>query len=325
MRRIIHIAAAVVAVMVVSGCTSPEVITDQLLTYPAQTADSVRVVEPGMPAPPNAITLGHVAVVDRGTSIHCKYEQVLALAKKETARVGGNMLQLVEHRRPSIWSGTCHQIQGNMLLVGKIDTDSITMGNYMDDFSNYLESALANEERFYKKVVEPQPPANRIRLSGGVAFDPDKLKTTIGDYRMHVGSQFLVSYAHMMAYGLSFGLTYSHSTAEYRGLGDYRFDCLTPTIGFSRRFTNHLRWLYDVNVGFGYAHYDIKDFHSGGGLGLFIGGGVDHLVTSRLGIGIELDFNVGMFKKQDDIILNDRLKKLDLGTISVMTGLRYYF
>lgn len=325
MKAIAYIATAVIVVFALQGCTNPEVITDQLLTYPARTVDSVRVVEPGEPAPKNAITLGRVAVVDRGTSIHCKYEQVLALAKKETARIGGNMLQLVEHRRPSIRNGTCHQIQGNMLLVGKIDTDSITMGNYMDDFSNYLESALANEEHFYKNVVERQPPANKVRLSGGVALNPDKLRTTHGDYREHAGFQLQASYAHMMPFGFSYGITYTRTMAEYRGLGNVHIDYITPTLGFARRFANHPRWLYDINFGLGYARYDIKHFHNGGGLGLSLGGGVDYLLTSRLGIGVELDINAGSFKKPDEVILNDRAKRLDLGNFCLLTGLRYYF
>ena len=325
MKRVFFIVAAGAILFTMSGCTNPEVITDQLLTYPARSADSVTVVEPGMPAPKGAITLGRVAVVDRGTSVHCKYDQVLALAKKETARIGGNVLQIVEHRRPSLWNGTCHQIMGNMLLDGKIDTDSIAMGSYMDDFQNYLESALANEERFYKHEVARHSPANRLRLSGGVALDPDKLKTIGGNYRQHVGLQLLASYAHIMKNGLSFGLTYMRTMAEYRGLGDYRLDCLTPTLGLARRFANHPRWLYDISFGFGYAHYDIKDFHHRGGFGMYLGGGLDYLLSSRLAVGAELDINAGVFKKPEEVILDERVKDLGLGNFCLMTGLRYYF
>ena len=54
------------------------------------------------------------------------YEQVVALAKLETAKNGGNALALTDHRKPSLLGSSCHQIAGDMLWIG--DTANWEMG-----------------------------------------------------------------------------------------------------------------------------------------------------------------------------------------------------
>ena len=50
-------------------------------------------------------------------STKCNYDQVVWLAKQETAKAGGNALALTDHRKPSLLGSSCHQIAGSMLLV----------------------------------------------------------------------------------------------------------------------------------------------------------------------------------------------------------------
>lgn len=94
---------------------APKVITDITRSYPPlATADEVRLYEVGDSVPQTAQQIGQVKVVDRGMTTRCSYEQVVALAKEETAKSGGYALALTRHKQPSLWS-SCHQITGNML------------------------------------------------------------------------------------------------------------------------------------------------------------------------------------------------------------------
>ena len=76
--------------------------------------------------PETAERIGSVQVVDGGASTKCNYEQVVALAKLETAKNGGNALALMDHRKPSLLGSSCHQIAGDMLWIG--DTANWEMG-----------------------------------------------------------------------------------------------------------------------------------------------------------------------------------------------------
>ena len=100
-----------------TGC-APKVITNISKSYPASvTADKVRLYELGEAVPASAERIGNVSVVDNGVSTKCNYDQVVWLAKQETAKAGGNALALTDHRKPSLLGSSCHQIAGSMLLV----------------------------------------------------------------------------------------------------------------------------------------------------------------------------------------------------------------
>ena len=305
---------------VTSACTSPKVITDVVMKYPPSVvADSVIVCEPGDSVPADAMRLGRVAVVDDGLSHRCKYHQVLALAKGETARVGGNVLRIVEHQKPSVWKSTCHQIYGEMLLTGKIDVDSV-------DFVSYARAALENEERQFEEYTVRRLPPNRIRIDGGMGWNIDKLKTTHGNYSPHIGWTGRVAYEHFFAGITSVGATYVRTTGDYSHLGRFWMDYAGATLGMGYRFKEHTSWLWTMQIGLGVANYHIDNFHSHAGPGLNFGGGIDWMLTHHIAIGMDAGFVMGTFSKPDEVVVsNERGKSLDIGTFMLQGGLRFYF
>ena len=85
------------------GSCAPKVLTYIEKKYPSRVAaDEVHLYGVGQTVPETAERIGSVRVVDGGASTKCNYEQVVALAKQETAKSGGNALALTDHRKPSL-------------------------------------------------------------------------------------------------------------------------------------------------------------------------------------------------------------------------------
>ena len=73
------------------GSCAPKVLTHIEKKYPSRiVADDVRLYGVGQVVPETAERIGSVRVVDGGASTKCNYEQVVALAKLETAKNGGS-------------------------------------------------------------------------------------------------------------------------------------------------------------------------------------------------------------------------------------------
>lgn len=78
---------------------SPRVTTKVIKSYPlVVAADSVCVYESGDYVPNSAEPIGYVSVTDAGTTTKCKYDQVLRIAKEETAKIGGNGFAITDHK-----------------------------------------------------------------------------------------------------------------------------------------------------------------------------------------------------------------------------------
>jgi hypothetical protein len=76
---------------------------------------------------PGTITkdIGSIKIGDSGFSTNCNYETVIATAKEEARKNGGNVVLIEEHKTPDFWS-LCHRIKAKILLV---DIDSLSLTN----------------------------------------------------------------------------------------------------------------------------------------------------------------------------------------------------
>ena len=64
------------------------------------------------------IKVGEFKIRDGGITVNCSYESVLDLAKRKARDVGGNVVKITEHKLPSPWWSTCHQLD---FIVYKIE------------------------------------------------------------------------------------------------------------------------------------------------------------------------------------------------------------
>ena len=321
---IVKIGFGVMGIIMLTGC-QPRVLTDILMTYPEKSVENVVVYEPEDSIPADAMTLGYVAVIDRGTTTHCNYDYVKSLAIKESAKVGGNGFQIVQHQTPSLWKGSCHQIAGNILLAGKIDPDSLVFVTE-NDFVSQLEAMQEAEERFYQKQILSRPPINRLRANFGLGWDPDKIETYDNLYRPKLGSSLLAGYECLILGNNTYmGFTYMHHNATCSKLGNYRMDYIGATASWSEVFGNKRNWLYDISFGVGYNRYTIKNFHKQSGLGFHFTADVDYMITRHFGIGIEAGYVVGTFKRPDEVIVKEEDDVYARGALLLTGGLRWYF
>jgi len=91
---------------------------------PLDSRQEVHVYTSGEALPGNIIRdIGTVKVGDTGFSLDCGYEKVIATAKEEARKSGGNVVFIEEHQMPDFWS-TCHRINAKILLVN-IDSSRI--------------------------------------------------------------------------------------------------------------------------------------------------------------------------------------------------------
>lgn len=82
---------------------------------PAETP--VEVIGLGQKAPEGATLIGSLKIGDGWTRTKfCTYDRVIADAQVQARGMGGNLIQITEHRDPDMWS-TCHRIKADVYLV----------------------------------------------------------------------------------------------------------------------------------------------------------------------------------------------------------------
>lgn len=300
-----------------TGC-APKVMTNISKSYPATvTADKVRVYEVGEPVPASAEVIGNVSVVDNGVSTNCKYEQVVWLAKKETAKVGGNALALIDHRKPSILGSSCHQIAGNMLLLS--DTTGYRAAFVSDalnvDAGADVEKAPFQHNTFYANI--------------GYAFIVSKYYLpTGGSGNPKNGLDWQVGYDWVARSGFGAGLLYSgyKSSYTYSGL-DIKVGLTYIAPQFVMKQTIN-QWVLEEKVGIGYFSYresikDLSESLSGVGYNFMLG--AEYLFSKHVGVGLNIGYVGGSLPDRDDVSYANEEEHTGVFRLTFDAGVRFHF
>lgn len=78
----------------------------------------VQILGQGQDLPADAKLIGSINIGDSGFSVKCGYSDVIKKAQDQARQMGGNILQITEHKDPDIWS-TCHRIKADVYLINK--------------------------------------------------------------------------------------------------------------------------------------------------------------------------------------------------------------
>lgn len=112
--------AAAAALMLISICScSPKVVG---VVYesrePLPQDEPVNVIALSQQVSSGARVIGHVEVFDTGftSTGNCTYERVVARASEFARTIGGNMIKINAHEKPSFWRSTCHQIRAEVIF-----------------------------------------------------------------------------------------------------------------------------------------------------------------------------------------------------------------
>lgn len=102
------------------GC-SPKVLTDITGSRPALDAYSTQLVFLlNENLPENLEKIGMVKIGDRGFTMGCDFPAVIALAKEEARKMGGNVLKITEHKTPNLVTSSCHRITADVFYLNDI-------------------------------------------------------------------------------------------------------------------------------------------------------------------------------------------------------------
>jgi hypothetical protein len=83
-------------------------------------ASEVAVFDINDTPPLDAEILGTVKVGDTGFSTNCGYATALDQAQLEARKIGGNAIQVTEHKLPSAFGSTCHRITAKILKLNNL-------------------------------------------------------------------------------------------------------------------------------------------------------------------------------------------------------------
>jgi hypothetical protein len=89
---------------------APQIITNIYQSYPTLAYwKDVAVYDMTQEIPENAQELGVVKATDSGFTSKCNYDYMLYKVVIEARKVGGNLVKIMEHKKPDFWS-SCHRI-----------------------------------------------------------------------------------------------------------------------------------------------------------------------------------------------------------------------
>jgi hypothetical protein len=71
---------------------------------------------------PNSILVGTLKVGDTGFTTDCGYNKIINDAKIQARKFGGNIVQIIELKRPKKGGSTCYRIKANILSIKDKET-----------------------------------------------------------------------------------------------------------------------------------------------------------------------------------------------------------
>lgn len=269
--------------------------------------------------PETAERIGSVQVVDGGASTKCNYEQVVALAKLETAKNGGNALALMDHRKPSLLGSSCHQIAGDMLWIG--DTANWEMGIGSD-----LSAPVGDKNT--TGVVKSDFQHSTFYVNVGYAFITSKFYLPSGTSgNPKNGMDWQLGYDWVARSGFGAGLMYSgyKSSFTYSNV-DVKVGLayVAPQFVMKQKVG---RWGIEEKFGIGYFKY--RESAKGtsaslSGVGYDFLFGAEYYLSDHVGIGANLGYIGGSLPKQDSAEYGDE-EHTGIFRLHIDAGVRFHF
>lgn len=324
-------AVSAILLLAMASCT-PKVVTDISQQMPATEASEVKVYDEGAIVPNSAQVIGMVKVTDTGFTLtkNCKYPIVLDLAKKATAKAGGNALFVRLHQQPNGHS-TCHRITCDMLHL----TDTIVDPTQANPL---MEKAAEEEKAFYEKLDKDNEirrmPLNCIAISGGYAWLDNKILINDGMKSFKpTGYNLNLEYSHVWNLKLTkptyMGVAlighYNHVKTDDIGVNNVsmQMDNYFLGVGWKMMLKTNKSFVWDCTLGFGYAHTnDNMNFNNVGGLGVYGSYGFGYFFAKHFCIGASVSVLTTYYSKPSGWP-SDQRYGIDDGNLNAK--LAYYF
>ena len=264
--------------------------------------------------------------------------------KTEVRRAEGNGILMTEHKRPSIWGSSCHQMTGDAL---KITDFSATMP----------EDSIVKHLSTNNLPIRPKMTLPKIKFAAnfGYGWRTAKLHESItGDMRTAFkkvlsGPVWDASFNYYFNDNWGIGLNYagyysSHDervqNTETLAIGQFEIDNSITYIGPAclMRASSNTKWFFNANIGLGYIGYssklnviDTRTKTTGGSVGFLTEVGAEYKFSENWGLGANLSAISGSLGKvsmdvngkKESVKFNSKEHE-NLHTIRLSFGLRYY-
>jgi hypothetical protein len=294
----------------------PSVNTTIATKYPPlDSSESVRVIPIDDQAPQGAINIGTVKIGDTGFSTNCGWDVVIARARDEARKAGGNAIKITEYIPPSLFGSSCDRITA---LILKID---VSAASATAKASASRDSIIPVKSLDSIKKVNNDYEHFRLGVSGGyshiLAQTADGVAPQIKEHLdalksgMHFGADANYFVSKEFGMGLKYSMfltreelenvTYINNIgAEQTGtlIDDITIQYIGPT--FSTQYTSdskktrlngefsvgYLQYTNNASLG---SEYTI----SGGTVGFVAELGVEFVLSKAISVGINLGVTAG--------------------------------
>lgn len=300
---------AIVAFVSLSSC-SPKVSVNVTKAYPSSHPEFVTVYDLVDTVPQTAERIGSVKVSDTGFTTKCNFDEVLQIAKRETALAGGNGLMLTAHKGPS-WASSCHQIEGQMLLVSGVKADS-----------SLIEAEAIRQAEMIKIRRKSLVPANTFFFQAGYGWVTSDLRLSDGTKVNPLGgSEWKVGYNHTFKNGLGVGFV---SSGYYREIYNARLKLLYFAPEFTYAFRiNKFITRFELGMGVG-VYNDVQSEITCFATNLDVR--VEYMLTSYLGMNLGIGSWLCVFPDQNqDNYYNNQNKINGIERFILTGGFQFYF
>ena len=329
-----------------SGC-SPRIGTMVTKTHtPLNQGSPIVVYHYQTDIPMGSESIGKVTISDTGFSINCDSLTVMNLIKGEARKIGGNAVCVVDHKKPSIWGSSCHQMTAIILNVTDFNQNPFP-----------ADDTVAQFEKIQQEKVKSLLPKFKIGANIGYGWRGAKLSNEIQadmrNYYKEMKSGLIwdgtFHYYFNDAYGI--GLVYSAYNvensiyAQHIETGETGMLKTKNSITFigpvfaTRNVSNNKKWIFNLSAGLGYMGYHSKETinnqyakATGSTVGFQWSISEEYKLDDHWGIGIDLSMLSGLLNSvNSDINGNkstfnfEKNKKEGLGQFRLSTGIRYYF
>jgi len=113
-------------------------ITYEKSAVPLNRNEEVLVLSLNQSLPDSTEFIGKIRVNDSGFSTDCSYDAVIAYAKVEARKIGGNIIKIIEIKPPS-FSSTCYRLNADIFLTKNLENTKNAL-NSKDNHRNLNDS-----------------------------------------------------------------------------------------------------------------------------------------------------------------------------------------
>lgn len=287
--------------------------------------------------PAESKELGQVRISDSGFSTNCDSLAVINLIKNEARKAGGNAVLVTEHRKPSVFGSSCHQMTAIVLDVSNFPVETLASDDAKEDVAPIPKSKTRMLPRFNLAINGGYGWRTAKLVEGLDRLEKDYLKKLMSGPVRNASANYYFN----DNYGI--GLTYSVYAASNslgsESSGIQSNDLITYAgPAFLLRASANQKWIFNASLGIGYIGYSSTHKYSGENtkltgstIGFETAVGAEYKFSKNWGIGAIISTNSGILhsmtvnengKKETVNLGLDERESLEQFRLAV--GVRYY-